>query len=137
MGIGKQLVISLFYFMRQDMCLAQAFLKLRRMACGSPFSRYRETILHADYVIVESAYGDRIHEDRTRRREILEDVVEDTVRRAGTLLIPAFAFERRQEILHELHDLMETRKIPRLPVFLDSPLAIRAVDIFRQFEHYF
>ncbi|OHA48846.1 MAG: hypothetical protein A2806_04080 [Candidatus Terrybacteria bacterium RIFCSPHIGHO2_01_FULL_48_17] len=99
--------------------------------------RLPEAIPNSNYVIVESAYGDRIHEDRSRRREILEDVVEDTVRRGGTLLIPAFAFERTQEILHELHDLMETRKIPRLPVFLDSPLAIRAVDIFRQFEHYF
>ena len=103
----------------------------------TPLLRYPETILHADYVIVESAYGDRIHEDRTRRREILEDVVEDTVRRAGTLMIPAFAFERTQELLHEFHDLMETRKIPRIPIFLDSPLAIRAVDVFRSFTRYF
>lgn len=103
----------------------------------TPLLRDPEGIANSDYVLVESAYGDRIHEDRNERREILEDIVEDTVRRGGTLMIPSFAFERTQEILYELNELMDQQKVPRVPIFLDSPMAIRAVEIFNAFERYY
>lgn len=92
---------------------------------------------HVDYCLVESAYGDRIHENEDQRREALEDAIEDTFRRGGTLLIPTFAMERTQEILYHLHALFEEKRIPRVPVFIDSPLAIKLTAVYKKHESYF
>jgi metallo-beta-lactamase family protein len=89
-----------------------------------------------DRCIVESTYGDRIHEDASRRREILQHAVTDTVHRGGTLMIPAFAMERTQEILFELAGLVAARRIPKIPIYLDSPLAIRLTDVYRRYDDY-
>ncbi|MEK7554422.1 MAG: MBL fold metallo-hydrolase [Patescibacteria group bacterium] len=91
---------------------------------------------HPDYLVLESTYGDRAHEDLAARKEILEDLVEDTVKRRGVLMIPAFAMERTQEILYELNDLAEAGRIPRIPIFLDSPLAIKLTDVYRKYDRY-
>ena len=87
-----------------------------------------------DYVIVESTYGDTDRPATTSaiRRQRLATEVRDAVAGGGTLLIPAFAVERTQELLVDLIDLMERREAPPTPVFLDSPLAIRATEVFRQ-----
>jgi len=90
----------------------------------------------ADYVVIESAYGSRIHEDRQRRKDILEDMVEETVARGGTLMIPSFAIERTQELLFELNDLMMNKRIPSLPVFIDSPLAQKMTEVYKEFPSY-
>jgi metallo-beta-lactamase family protein len=87
-----------------------------------------------DYVICESTYGDRERAATTpdaRRRRLAEEVQNAAARR-GALLIPAFAVERTQELLVDLIDLMERGDIPAAPVFLDSPLAIRATEVFRR-----
>lgn len=89
------------------------------------------------YCVVEATYGDRIHEPISERQEVLENVIEDTVKKGGTLLIPAFAMERTQELLFELNDLVEHGRIPKVPVFLDSPLAIRMTAIYKKHERYF
>ncbi|MBI4128776.1 MAG: MBL fold metallo-hydrolase [Parcubacteria group bacterium] len=94
-------------------------------------------ISHADYLVVESTYGDRTHEDTSRRKEKLSRVIEETVRRGGTLMMPAFALERTQEILSELNSLVEGKRIPSIPVYLDSPLAIRATTLYGNFTEYF
>lgn len=91
----------------------------------------------ADYCVMESTYGDRVHEERDTRKELLEDIIEETVRRKGTLMIPAFALERTQELLYNLHDLVEQRRIPRMPVFIDSPLAIKMTEVYKKHENYF
>ncbi|TSC80011.1 MAG: metallo-beta-lactamase family protein [Parcubacteria group bacterium Gr01-1014_29] len=91
----------------------------------------------AQFLVIESAYGDRVHEDRTQRKTKLERVIEDTFRRGGTLIIPAFSLERTQELLYEFNELAENRRIPRVPVFLDSPLAIKATRIYRKYPLYF
>ena len=91
---------------------------------------------HATYTLIESTYGDRIHEDLPRRKEILEDVIEDTVKRGGVLMIPAFAMERTQELLFEINNLIEEGRIPRIPVFLDSPLAIKLTAVYRNYDRY-
>ena len=91
----------------------------------------------ADFVVVESAYGNRIHEDRAYRKEILQDFILETVNRGGVLMIPSFAMERTQELLYELNDLMEHKKIPRVPVFIDSPLAINLTEVYRKYPNYF
>lgn len=90
-----------------------------------------------DYLIMESTYGDRNHESRDDRRKYLADTIKDNYRAKGTLIIPTFSLERSQELLFELNDLVENKLIPIMPIFLDSPLAIRLTEIFRQFKSYF
>ncbi|MDE2018784.1 MAG: MBL fold metallo-hydrolase [Patescibacteria group bacterium] len=96
--------------------------------------RPTEPVDAADYCVVESTYGDRMHEFVDRRREMLERAVEDTVKSGGTLMIPTFALERTQEMLYHLHQLFEEGRIPRVPVFIDSPLAIKLTSIYKKYE---
>ena len=92
---------------------------------------------HVDYCLVESAYGNRVHENEDTRREALEDAIENTVHAGGTLVIPTFAMERTQELLYQLHTLVQEGRIPRVPVFIDSPLAIKLTAIYKKYETYF
>jgi len=89
-----------------------------------------------DYCLTESTYGNRIHEDLPMRKEILEDLIEDTVKAGGVLMIPAFAMERTQELLFELNELVENGRIPKVPIFLDSPLAIKLTKVYSKYESY-
>ena len=84
----------------------------------------------ADCVVVESTYGDRIHEDGVDVATQLGEVVSATIGRGGTLLIPCFAVERAQELLFHLQQLRKHNRIPKVPVFLDSPMAIRMLKVF-------
>lgn len=95
-----------------------------------------DKIPDADYCLMESTYGDRLHHDDKSREDSLEDVIEDTVKNGGTLMIPAFAMERTQELLSLLNDLVENKKIPEVPVYIDSPLAIKLTDVYRKYESY-
>ncbi len=90
-----------------------------------------------DYLIMESTYGDRNHESREDRRKNLEETIKNNYRAKGTLIIPTFSLERSQELLFELNDLVENNCIPIMPIFLDSPLAIRLTEVFKQFKSYF
>ena len=92
---------------------------------------------HVDYCLVESAYGNRVHENEDQRREALEDAIENTVADGGTLIIPTFALERTQELLFHLHALFEEGRVPRVPVFIDSPLAIKLTEVYKKHESYF
>jgi metallo-beta-lactamase family protein len=103
----------------------------------APILQPTEQVSAADYCLVESTYGDRVHEKENQRQEILEDIIEETVKRGGTLLIPAFAMERTQELLYNLHDLFEQGRIPRVPVFIDSPLAIKLTRVYKKYESFF
>ena len=103
----------------------------------APIIHRTEKISAADYCLIESTYGDRVHEDIAKRREVLEDVIEDTVKAKGTLLIPAFAMERTQELLYHLHQLFEEGRVPKVPVFIDSPLAIKLTAVYKKYESYF
>ncbi|MDO8582150.1 MAG: MBL fold metallo-hydrolase [bacterium] len=94
-------------------------------------------IATADYVVMESAYGNRLHEDKSERKILLERAIEDAVARGGVLMVPAFALERTQEILFELNDLVEHHRIPRIPIYIDSPMAIRATAIYKKYQNYF
>jgi metallo-beta-lactamase family protein len=87
-----------------------------------------------DYLLSESTYGDRIRPPVTpqQRREGLAIEVRDAASARGAMLIPAFAVERTQELIVDLVDLMERGEIPTAPIFLDSPLAIHATDVFRR-----
>ncbi len=84
-----------------------------------------------DTLIIESTYGDRLHPDTINVQKELQSVVIETARRGGKLIIPAFAVGRTQELVYDLHQLIEADEIPDLPVFVDSPLAIDATSVFR------
>lgn len=103
----------------------------------TPLLQPTEYIDEADYVVIESAYGNRLHEKREQRKEMLEDAIEETVKMNGTLMIPAFAMERTQELLFELNDLIEHGRVPQVPVFIDSPLAIKATEVYRRYDSYY
>ncbi|WP_425406495.1 MBL fold metallo-hydrolase [Hwanghaeella sp.] len=90
-----------------------------------------------DYICCEATYGGREREDATpeKRRAILEKEVNAALKKRGNLLIPAFAVERTQELLLDLTVLFDAGRIPEVPVFLDSPLAIRATEVFAKNAH--
>lgn len=103
----------------------------------SPLLPDTERMTDIDYLVMESVYGDRNHESRDERRKFLEKAIEDNYKRKGTLIIPTFSLERSQELLFELNELVENHRIPMMPIFLDSPLAIRLTEIFKQYKEYF
>jgi metallo-beta-lactamase family protein len=84
----------------------------------------------ANVVIMESTYGNRLHETADNSRQELGRVVRETAARGGRVLIPAFALGRTQEILYELHTLMTAGQIPSIPIYIDSPLATDVTAVF-------
>lgn len=86
----------------------------------------------ADFLISECTYGNRLHESFFEAGEELAKVVKETAARGGKILIPAFAVERTQEIVYELHLLIEKGEIPEIPMFVDSPLAIDVTEVFKK-----
>lgn len=96
-----------------------------------------DSIKGATYLLMESVYGDRNHENRDERKEILRKVITESVGRGGVLLIPAFSLERTQELLFEMNDLVEHHNIPDVKIFVDSPLAIKATEVYRRNDKYF
>jgi len=103
----------------------------------APIVRDPEFIKGADFVVMESTYGGRIHEPGELREQLLKKAILESIGRGGVLMIPLFALERTQEVLYELNHLSETRQIPRVPIFLDSPLAIDAVNVYKKYFDYF
>src|SRR5574343_252466 len=97
----------------------------------TPLLRDTENIEGAEYVIMESVYGDRNHEPKSEREEKLAEIIRNTISKSGTLVIPAFSLERTQVILYEINKLVESKAIPSVPVFMDSPLAIKVTDIYK------
>jgi metallo-beta-lactamase family protein len=109
-----------------------------RLVYSGDLGRRETTILHppepvaeADLLIMESTYGDRQHPPYQSTQRMLRDVINSTARRRGKVIIPAFAVGRAQEIVYALNQLDAAGDIPPLPVFVDSPLAVNATDVFR------
>lgn len=102
-----------------------------------PLLNDTETIKDADFLVIESTYGDRVHESGKETELKLERTIEDTVRNKGVLMIPAFSLERTQKILFQINDLVEHGRIPRVPIFLDSPLSIQATKVYREYSRYY
>jgi metallo-beta-lactamase family protein len=97
----------------------------------APILKTPEKLDAADIVLVESTYGDRLHGSYAQARRELRDTVRDTVRRRGKVVIPAFAVGRTQEIVYALNELEAEGDIPPVPIFVDSPLAVSATEVFR------
>jgi metallo-beta-lactamase family protein len=85
----------------------------------------------ADYLLMECTYGDKSHNDPTAASDEFREVVKRTLNRGGKLIIPAFAVGRTQEIVYHLNEMMSHGEVPKAPVFVDSPLAVRASNVFR------
>lgn len=103
----------------------------------SPLLPDAEHIKDADVVVLESVYGDRLH-DKTDRVKQLTDAIQAGIDRGGAILIPAFSIERTQLMLYELSNLFESGALPKIPVFLDSPLAIAVTEVYEKWgDKYF
>lgn len=96
-----------------------------------PLLRDPEVVNDVDQLILESTYGDRRHETPQNAEQALRRIVNEAYRDGGKVIIPAFAVGRTQEIVYHLHQLNAQRKIPHLPIFVDSPLAVNVTEIFR------
>lgn len=96
-----------------------------------------EEVKDADYMVMESVYGDRNHETKDEREDLFKEIISRTLGRGGTVIIPAFSLERTQMMLYLLNNLIEDKHIPSVPVFLDSPLAIRVTEIYERVSKHF
>lgn len=111
----------------------------RRLVFSGDLGRHGMAILRdpepvtdgADLLILESTYGNRRHETRDEARNVLRQVIIETHKRRGKIIIPAFAVGRTQELVYALHELSAAQKIPTLDIYVDSPLAVDVTEIFR------
>ena len=107
--------------------------------------RYRDMILrspsefpHADYIIIESTYGDKLHDlIHTTPDDLLKWIESTCVEHKGNLIIPAFSVGRTQEILFELNQLSLEKRLPHIPIYVDSPLSMEATEALKKFPKYF
>lgn len=116
----------------------------------TPFLQPPQPPAHADVLVLESTYGDRLHQDRSNRQQRLEQVIDKALADHGTVLIPAFSIGRTQELLYEIEDILHRKAInpaqppqgskpidwPQLPIILDSPLASRFTRAYRELDGY-
>lgn len=96
-----------------------------------------DKVTGADYLLIDSVYGDRMHEDKEERDEKFEELVRETREKKGILLIPAFSLERTQSILYELNNIFNERRVEPYPVFLDSPLGIKVTNVYEKISKYY
>jgi metallo-beta-lactamase family protein len=103
----------------------------------SPLMRDTVNPVGLDYIVMESVYGDRNHKDKDARIEIFKEAIVSTIAKGGTVLVPAFSIERTQEMLLAFNELVESKQIPEIPVYLDSPLGINITKIYKKHEKWF
>ncbi|PKF56440.1 MBL fold metallo-hydrolase [Alteromonadales bacterium alter-6D02] len=112
----------------------------KRLVFSGDIGRYDDPIMHnpdaiehADVMVVESTYGDRRHQ-QLDTQQALADIINETVNRGGTVLIPSFAVGRAQLLLYHIKQLLKEHRIPTIPVYLNSPMAISATDLYKKFN---
>ena len=104
---------------------------------NTPIIRDPTTVSDADYLLVESTYGGREHEPQAEAVRILAETVQLVAQANGVLLVPSFAIGRTQEVVWQLDRLLDEKKIPALPLYLDSPMASKATEIYRRHGEYY
>lgn len=106
---------------------------------NSPLLPLCENPAGIDYLVMESVYGDKIQKDKDRETRVaaLAQYIKDVATRGGTLLIPAFSTERTQDLLYDIRELLMDKKVPSMPVFLDSPLAEKITESYEEYPQYF
>ncbi|MCM8815529.1 MAG: MBL fold metallo-hydrolase, partial [Candidatus Omnitrophica bacterium] len=95
-----------------------------------------ERLEKIDYLVVESTYGDRIHEPDYLSYEKIAQVISWTAKNGGNIVVPSFAIERTQEFLYCLKKLLQQDKIPHLMIFIDSPMAIKVTEVFKRYPEF-
>ncbi len=103
----------------------------------TPLLRNTEALEGAKYMVIESVYGDRNHEPKADRDLKLEKFLNEGLRNGGTVVIPAFSMERTQVILYEINELVEKKKIPLVPVYMDSPLGSKVTVVYERYASLF
>ena len=101
---------------------------------GLPIINDPEKMPVADYLIMESTYGDRFHKDTGDVRDKLADIINRTAGRGGRIIVPAFAVGRAQQLVVLIHELVQQKRIPSIPIFVDSPLTVNVTEVFRKHE---
>ncbi len=99
---------------------------------NKPILRDPTMFAEADYVIVESTYGDRLHESPSNIVNCLAEAINSTLKAGGNIVVPSFALERAQEVLYYLNNLLTEHRIPQTAVFLDSPMAVNITEVFER-----
>ena len=133
-----------FELLNSGHILGSAFVNLvadgKKIVFSGDIGRTKPLILYppkpikeADYIIMESTYGDREHAVENEKEE-LRAVIQETYENRGILMIPSFAVERTQEIIYILHQLREEGNLPALPIYLDSPMGINATNVYDRFH---
>lgn len=103
----------------------------------NPYLADTESPEGADFIVMESVYGDSLHTPHDRRTDELREILKEALSRGGTVLIPAFSMERTQHMLYELSNMFEAGELPQVPVYLDSPLAIKVTEVYRRHARFF
>jgi metallo-beta-lactamase family protein len=98
---------------------------------GKPIIRDPALLPPVDYMILESTYGDRLHESTDDALSMLAEVAKKAIKSNGKIIIPAFAIERTQELVYYFHMLVDKKQIPEIPIYVDSPMAVNATSIFQ------
>jgi metallo-beta-lactamase family protein len=111
-----------------------------RVLFSGDIGQYDAPLMHdpadsegADYVVMESTYGDRVQETPQAVDERLTEVVNETVSRGGRIVIPTFAIDRAQDLLFHFSRLVDDKRIPDIPIYLDSPMALDVTDVFKRY----
>ena len=102
-----------------------------------PILRDPTVFSEIDYIVVESTYGDRLHDDHPNISESLSKIINSTWEARGNIIVPSFALQRSQEILYRMNELLMENRIPHLRVFLDSPMAISITEVFKHHSELF
>ncbi|MCK5675560.1 MAG: MBL fold metallo-hydrolase [Verrucomicrobia bacterium] len=102
-----------------------------------PIMRDPSQFEQADYVLIESTYGDRVHGEVASIPGELERIINETHQAGGNIIIPSFSLERTQELLYHLNNLLNEDRIPHLPAFVDSPMAIKITEVFKKHPELF
>ena len=135
-----------FRFLKNGHILGSAFVEIlcfgEKIVFSGDMGRQKNELLdaptiieEADYLIMESTYGDRIHPNRLPIDD-LEKIILETLKNKGSLLIPSFAVERAQHIMYLLNVLRESKRIPNVPIYLDSPMAAGTTDTFLNYPNW-
>lgn len=99
---------------------------------GLPITRDPEPMPPVDYLIMESTYGDRLHQDMGPVKSKLAEIINRTAGRGGKIIVPAFAVGRTQQLVLLMHELTNEHAIPNIPIYVDSPLAVNVTEVFRK-----
>ena len=135
-----------FQFLNAGHILGSAFIDLRvfdkKVVFSGDIGRIKPMLMYppkkiteADYIILESTYGDRTHSIENVKDELLE-VIEDTMEQKGVLMIPSFAVERTQELIYLLYQLRQEDRLPNIPIYLDSPMGIRSTNVYNTYNEW-